>query len=102
MDPAIETDCVHEFRPYQIFSSFRVRKVAIIVCCYSVAHTHNKNSILHSCSVYRTDDKLVFLIYKVAPLQNIGKDLFLIKTLKNLKNGFFLFLMKVSKHRNKI
>ena len=34
--------------------------------------------------------KLVLLRYKVAPLQNIGKDLFTMKTLKILKNDFFL------------
>ncbi len=46
--------------------------------------------------------KLVQTIYKVAPLQKIGKDFFLIqKTLKNPKKDFLSFLMKVGKLRNK-
>ena len=42
--------------------------------------------------------KLVGIIYKVAPLQNIGKDLFLIKP---LKKDFLISLMKVGKLSNK-
>ena len=45
--------------------------------------------------------KLVGIIYKVAPLQNIGKDLFLIKPLKNPKNDFLISLNKVGKLSNK-
>ena len=44
--------------------------------------------------------KLVGIIYKVGTPRSFGKDLFLIKTLKNPKNIILLFLMRVSRHRN--
>ena len=43
-----------------------------------------RQAVIISCYVTVPTIKLVGIVYKVAPLQNIGKDLFLIKTLKTI------------------